>query len=259
MQIPTNFIANSDYPYDQIVYFKDYELTTDGNIHQTITIAHGLGFVPLCFGVWSESQDFEPSYTLLSEGYGPDEMILWVESDDTNIYIRKYHYPHTSGKKLYLKIYAFAPISWTGDCEPTATTSDFLLFNTDLGYSQLIAAGEVQPWPLDSQTPQTGISGEVGKDGFVELSGRSGNVSIYYYEPLQPTVMTWKTTASTGRTELRLNCVFSTYGFATSLYPSVTYNENTGIQNEHAIAINTGTTRTGRANYNDITHFRVYA
>ena len=266
MQIPTNFIANSDYPYDQIVYFKEYELTCDSSNSQTVTIAHGLGFTPLCFGIWSDTDTFTASHSLVKTFTNNTDFMIWVESDDTNIYICKYDYRHAhANQKRYIKIYAFAPISWTGDCEPTATTSDYLLFNTDLGYSQLIAAGEIQPRRLDVQpaepTPeQLGITVEVGKDGFVEVTGRAATVNLYYFDPMTPTAMAWKYDAATNRTTMDLQVVLATKaaGFALVSYPNISYNANTGIQGEHNMAVGTGTTRTGQANYNDITHFRIY-
>ena len=58
MENPNNFLINTDYPLDMIIYYKFYELTTNGSSSQTVTIPHGLGFTPLLFGVWSTTPDF---------------------------------------------------------------------------------------------------------------------------------------------------------------------------------------------------------
>lgn len=260
MQYPTHFIFNSDYPFDMIVYYKFYELTTDSNRYQTISFAHNLGFAPLLFGSWSDKKDFSTAYALLNEAYGADKIQVYVESDENNVYITRYQYTPVPSKKLYLKIYGFAPTSWTGDCAPTSQSSSELLLNTDNAYAPLLAAGAVQPKDLTQGGGQTSkLVAEVGKTGYQEITGRDNPVSLYYQEPLSPTIMLWKTTASTGRTEFRINTIIQSMGISMSAYPSATYNL-AGAQGsgQMAISIETGSSRPGQANYNDITHFRVY-
>jgi hypothetical protein len=263
MENPNNFLINTDYPLDMIIYYKFYELTTDGSSSQTVTIPHGLGFTPLLFGVWSTTPDFAVSHMLVDDGYNLFSAI-YVESDETNVYIQKKEPTPTTGKKRYLKIYGFAPISWTGESEPTAQSNTPLILNTDKQYAPLLAAGMVQPRRLDVQpevpTPeQTGIYGVIGKNGYKEFSGRSANVSLYYQEPVSPTVMMWKTTSSTDRTAQTSNTFFSATGFALRTAPYADFaNAGAAGDGRKALAITVGTTRTGMANYNDIVHFRVY-
>ena len=264
MENPNNFLVNTDYPFDMIVYFKEYEFTTTSSTNQSVTIPHSLGFTPLLFGSWSDKQDFADSFTLLDEAFGADKITLYVEADSSNIYINKYQHDAQPGKKLYLKIYGFAPTTWTGDCEPTANTNSFLLLNTDVSYVPLLAAGAVQPRRLDVlpevPTPeQTGIYAEIGKKGYAEIDGRSATVSLYYQEPISAMVMLWKETASTGRVKPIYNASWTNQGFPVAAAPYATYNSNTGTVGGRALAITIGTTRTGMPNYNDTIHFRVYA
>lgn len=258
-----NFIANTDYPFDMIVYFKRFEFTTTGGYTtQTISFSHGLEFTPLCFGVWSDVEDFAHAWTLERQGYGVGQTAVWVEADGDNIYVNKNN-NNEAGRKIYLKIYGFAPTTWTGDCEPTATTSDFLLMNTDYEYSPLLAAGAVQLRRMDAQEPTpseiNGITLELAKDGYLEASGRAISVIAYYPISLSPMAMTWKTTASTGRTEYVMNCQMLSMGFSTSQPPSVVYTTNSTIQGQNIMTINIGSTRSGLATYDDVIHFRVYA
>ena len=262
MENPNNFLVNTDYPFDMIVYFKECELTSTGSTAQTVTIPHSLGFVPLLFGVWSSSQDYSEVYPLVDDGYFNG---IYVESDENNIYVQQRPMSSSSaGHKYYLKIYGFAPISWTGDCEPTAQTSSQLLLDTDTGYSPLLAAGEIQPRRMDVQpevpTPeQTGIAQTIGLNGFVEITGRCQTASLYYREPIEPQIMIWQTVSSTNRTSLAAKTFFSATGYALRNAPYADFVANTGSPGTGAIAITNGVTRTGMANYNDITHFRVYA
>lgn len=251
MQYPNHFLANTDYPFDMIVYYKYVEYTK-GTSPDSFT--HGLGFAPLVFGCYSNTADFETTNPLC------DDEQCRVESDETNIYIIS---SGASGTKRYIKAYGFAPISWTGECKPTAQSNSALLLDTDNNYSPLIAAGAVQPRRMDSpDTPgeQTGIFEILGKQGYVEITGRASDISLYYQEPISPMVMLWKTTSSTNRTRLTTNCALFESGYGLREAPYASYNvAGTQGDGKMAIAINIGVTRTGMPNYNDTIHFRVYA
>lgn len=261
MQYPTHFIFNSDYPFDMVVYYKYYVFTTNSSTPQTISFDHNLGFAPLLFGIWSYTEDFAKSYPLTDFiTAGSAKIALYVESDATKVYITKEQTNPTSGRKLYAKIYGFAPTTWTGNCKPTAQSSSSLLLDTDLAYSPLLAAGAVNPKDISQGGGQTTtLMGVIGKNGYQEINGRDNPVALYYQEPLSPTVILWKTTASTGKTKLQTNAQFMTMGFANAAYPTASY-ALAGAQGsgEMAIQIQTGASRPGQANYDDITHFRVY-
>lgn len=255
MQYPTHFIFNSDYPFDMIVYYKHLEYTKGTSPTE---FEHHLGFAPLLFGSWSDKADFSTAYTLMNEAKGANGIGAYVESDDSKVYIQVSNL--SSGQKIYLKIYGFAPTTWTGDCKPTAQSSSALLLDTDNNYAPLLAAGAVQPRDLSQGGGQTStLMATIGKAGYQEINGRGGPVSLYYQEPLSPMVMMWKTTASTGKTEFRINVSLISMGINLSVYPAAFYNI-AGAQGsgEMAISIETGSSRPGQANYDDITHFRVY-
>lgn len=258
MENPNNFLINTDYPLDMIVYYKFHSFKTNSSQTQDITIAHSLGFAPLLFGCWSYQQDFSKSFSLLPEAYGDGQLRLSVKSDENNIYIHKYQHSPQSGKTLYLKIYGYAPTTWTGDCEPTSQSNSPLILDSDSRYASLLAAGAVQPFIINPPNPPTQLLQDIGKGEYVEIElTRAGIVNLYYYQPISPVIMTWITTG--GKTELRANSSFSDYGWPQANTPYTTYNSNTGVTGQEALAINIGTTRSGQANYNDIIHFRVYS
>ena len=256
MQYPTHFIFNSDYPFDMIVYYKYLEYTKGTSPTE---LEHHLGFAPLLFGSWSDKEDFSTAYTLATDAYGlvgSDRVSLSVASDDSKVYIKN----GATGKKLYLKIYGFAPTSWTGECKPTAQSNSALLLNTDNNYAPLLAAGAVQPKDLSQGGGQTTtLMAVIGKEGYQEINGRDNPVALYYQEPLSPMLMMWKTTASTGKTEFVINAALHSLGLNMSAYPSASY-ITAGAQGsgQMALQLSTGASRPGQANFDDITHFRVY-
>lgn len=269
MENPNNFLVNTDYPLDMIIYYKYYVLTTTSNKRQSISFPHGLGFTPLVFGSWSSTADFEKTIPfteyskLTSISFAFDDMIS-VEADDTNIYIDIYQYSPQSGRKRYLKIYGFAPTTWTGECAPTAQSNSNLILDTDKKYCPLLAAGAVKPRRLDVMpeppTPeQTGILLVIGKDGYKEASGRAATISCYYQDPISPTIMLWKTTGTTGRTGQAMNALSAKSGFALRNPPYARFGATGTAPGARFIEISAGTTRTGQATYDNITHFRIYA
>lgn len=256
MQLPTHFIANSDYPFDMIIYYKYVEY-----VHGTTPteFEHHLGFAPLLFGQWSETKDFAVSLPYINHPV-LESRSRYVDADDQKIYI---HFDGVgAGAKCWLKIYGFAPITWTGDCAPTAQSNSAILLDTDNNYSPLLAVGAIQPRRLDNpDTPgeQTGIAKDIGKDGLVEVIGRVQDLNLYYSEPLQPMVMLWKTTASTGKTTPAGFTALFGPGYGLRNAPYASYNQ-AGAQGsgKMVLSIYAGITRTGQANYDDVYHFRVY-
>lgn len=256
MENPNNFLVNTDYPLDMIIYYKYHSFKTNSSKTQDITIAHNLGFAPLLFGSWSFNQDFSKAFSLLSDAYGDNQLALSVKSDENNIYIHKYQYSPQQ-KNVYIKIYGYAPTTWTGDCEPTAQSNGPLILDTDNKYASLLAAGAIQPFILNPPNPPTQSANDIGKGEYIEIDGRVATANLYYFDPISPVIMTWLTTD--GKTELKTNASWSSYGFASAAVPYVNYISNTGITGQNALAIFAGTTREGQANYNDIIHFRVYS
>lgn len=255
MENPNNFLVNTDYPLDMIIYYKYHSFKTNTSKNQTITIAHNLGFAPLLFGSWSYNQDFSKSFSLLSGAYGEGKLTLYVTSDENNIYIHKYQYS-PQRKNVYLKIYGYAPTTWTGDCEPTAQSNGPLILNTDSKYASLLSAGAAQPFIINPPNPPTQTYDDIGKGKYVEIDlSRVSTVNLQYYDPVSPVVMLWLT--NDGKTTLTANASFNAYGWPQANPPYATYNDNGS--HGSVLAINIGTTRSGQANYNDIIHFRVYS
>lgn len=193
MQNIQNFIATSDYPFDMITYYATYTLTDDGNNTQTIQFAHNLPYTPLLFGTWGDKEDFS-GYT---GALAPAGMFfsLTAAADSQYVYITKYAYNPTSGDKFYLKIYGFAPLSWTGDCKPTAQSSTSLLLDTDKQYAPLLATGAMKPYNISTPSENTNYTYTIGKGGLIELpiDTQQASLNLLYGGVLAspPSCMLW--------------------------------------------------------------------
>lgn len=193
MQAIEHFLMNSDYPFDMITYYATYEFTEDSSNDRTMSFNHNLPYTPLLFGTWSNKSD--------GSGYtGPlaptgSLYQLFVYSDDTKVYVHRHtgNPSQTVGQKRYLKIYGFAPTTWTGDCAPTAQSSSDFILDTDKSYAPLLASGVIMPSIRGAGQANTNYVYTIGKDGYIEIPIDSQQMSMnFYHSPtIMPNVMLW--------------------------------------------------------------------
>lgn len=256
MQQVANFIANSDYPFDMITYCAKYTLTDDGSNYQEDKFKHNLPYTPLLFGTWGDKEDYSGYTGTLA----PAGMIfsLKVAADSEYVYVYKTAYNPTAGDKFYLKIYGFAPTTWTGDCKPTAQSGTSLLFDTDKEYAPLIASGYMRSYNISAPATNTNYSFTIGKDGMVNIPTDTQQMALnlFYGDSLRdaPKCMLWFESAETGKVEQSGWARFMSTGYPnTQTSPYVMYQSTNG----GLLAINAGM-RTSSQPANTF-HIRVYA
>lgn len=250
----SSFIANSDYPFDMITYYKEYSVTMNDQATQTITFAHNLPYKPLLFGVFSKTPDFASSYTLNNAPLSS----ISVSSDSTNIRLyRTDSFSLWKNKKIYFRIYGFAPITWTGDCAPTARTSSNLLLDTDRQYCPLVCAGAVHPY-LSSGADVPTVAYYLDK-GYTEITGNRMTIDLVYDDVDDLTAMIWLENLTTGYVMTSESPERRTNGGTTFSYPMLQY-----LKDQHLhlypnfLQITTGM-RYSPSDPDYITHFRIYA
>ena len=250
-----SFIANSDYPFDMITYYTPYTLTSNGNNSQTVQFKHNLPYTPLLFGTWNTKED----YTGYSGELAPAGMFMSItaSADSQYVYLTRYNYSPTSGEKFYIRLYGFAPTSWTGDCKPTAQSSGALLLNTDKEYAPLLAEGYIRPYNLNTPQQNTNYSFTIGKDGLIEIptDAQQSALNLFYGGFLNdaPKVMLWLEDADGKITQSGWARFMSTGYPNGQTYPYVMYQATNGGM----ISINTGMRTNSQPETK--THIRVYA
>ena len=141
MSNPTDFLLNTDYEMDKIVYFKSGEFTGSTEFE------HNLSFEPLLFGVWSTDSDFSsPNALCLQDrsmvpgAVDPLSLEAYVRGD--NGHIRIYADGENSGNtKIYYRVYAFEPNGSRGVAPHTSNSAKQFVLNTDYNYRKLKASG----------------------------------------------------------------------------------------------------------------------
>jgi hypothetical protein len=156
MTDPRNFLLNTDYPLDKIVYMTSGSISVPNgtsDITPGVTIPHNLPFIPLAIMLWSNTSDFEVCNESMDLAYatsyfpGPAAgQIYDISADATNLSILRLN-SSGSAKTVYYRIFCFAPSNADIDSVVTATQSvgSNFIINTDYNYMKLVANGILTP------------------------------------------------------------------------------------------------------------------
>lgn len=140
MADPRNFLLNTDYPLDKVVYMDSGEmnLTGGGGAGDSLVFAHGLTFTPLLMGSWSLDSDFSTSKEFFLPTYEDtiNGIYALAFSGDTNITINAIKYS-AGADVLYWRLYAFMPPSVESGAAATSSSADNFILNTDYNYTKL--------------------------------------------------------------------------------------------------------------------------
>ncbi len=136
MANPTDFLLNTDYEMDKIVYYKSGEIMPSDN--EIYVDNFDLGFIPLVFATLSYTEDF--SDTKMSSTIAEDgtTIILQAYSDGVTI---QYKNPNNPNQKLYYRIYGFEPSNSTASVGKTQKDAKQFILNTDYNYCKLYKKG----------------------------------------------------------------------------------------------------------------------
>lgn len=137
---PRDFLLNTDYEMDKVIYFKEGYFTNE------LDIPHDLNFIPLPFGVWSTDKDFS-SVNMIGwkdtdqSAYGGPTPELSVDCYATP---EKFHLSaagNSNNVPLFYRLYAFEPPDSSSNTPHTSKSADNFILNTDYNYLKLFKAG----------------------------------------------------------------------------------------------------------------------
>ena len=132
---PRNFLLNTDYEMDKIIYYKTGSLSIGD---YDVSFSHGLGFTPLLFGVCAFNSDFsDPRPIPYEELPGKN---LSVSADGTKVYLSYVNQDGTPNK-IYYRLYGLEPTNSTADVAYTSGNAENFILNTDYNYCKLQSKG----------------------------------------------------------------------------------------------------------------------
>lgn len=139
--------VNSHYKIPWIVWKRELTVALSGGLdYTTMTIEHGLPFIPLLIGQWSLNSNFYPSYDLAIEtpgytGAGQPPVALLAAATPTLVRLTL---DNRLTDRVYVRLMAYAPPGYTGEVIPVEYSSPFR-FNSHYRYPKIVASGKGSP------------------------------------------------------------------------------------------------------------------
>jgi hypothetical protein len=134
MANPRNFIINTDFSVDHVVYIKDVVVPFSSI---GIEIEHGLGFVPLLMGLYS-TDDWNTSMPIDTPASSGDN-IGNLQTEAIQRVIRLINYGRLN-RPVKARLFGLMPSNVNVDVTPPKIRYSNFNFNTDFNYSKLIKA-----------------------------------------------------------------------------------------------------------------------
>lgn len=205
MTNPRNFLLNTDYPLDKVVYITTGSIVVPNGTNSTLTlVAHSLPFTPLPMLQWSNTADFTITNEFRDSQYNSNSFTTGVgqyynvTANGTNIYIDRYNFSGSS-QTVYYRISCFAPSNASVDSLVpfTSTSGSEFILNTDNNYMKLGFSGILTTVANTfthniGYAPRAFIWGNSG--GFLtrlvsaqELGGGAGTAGVH----ITPTQLVW--------------------------------------------------------------------
>ena len=145
---PDDFLLNTDYEMDKIIYFKEGKFTPGQ--YGRVEIPHNLGIAPLVTGVWSKNADFSEPHTFsgVSGVVDPSSnsyvtASISCASDDSKITLTQFSGPISAQTyfQFYVRIMGFEPSGSHKSLPKTSQNANKFTLNTDYNYLKLYKAG----------------------------------------------------------------------------------------------------------------------
>lgn len=184
---PRKFIVETqDYPMDFICFYEEGTTVAASGYYNTLNFTHGLGFAPLCFGVFSadNSTNWEPMTGWGVPGADDYGQVYSDSSNVTAIITNESGISHT----YRYRIWGIMPSTASKDVTIPPGSSAWRL-NTLKNYSKLVSAGRVPATTGSTFTVATHDLGYVPEVmTWIELtSGRVVLFNLEYWGNYLPT------------------------------------------------------------------------
>lgn len=140
-----DFLYNSDDNIDKVILYKETTISSG----QSLSIPHGLGFIPLVFGVWSSTSDFTTCHPIGEIG---NWAYVGVAANSTSVDLN-----YVGSGTVYVRIYGLMPTDQEGNAPNATSGVNGLIFSSDYNYTKLYMSGVT-----NSETGTSTISHNLG-------------------------------------------------------------------------------------------------
>ena len=135
---PKDFLLNTDYEMDKVIYFTEGKVNTADEYQKKIS--HNLGFAPLVFGVCSFNANYSDPRTIPYD-YQTQSTTVYFYARATDKDIRLEFGDFSGGRTIYYRIYGFEPSDSRAKIGATSKYAKRFILNTDYNYCKLYKKG----------------------------------------------------------------------------------------------------------------------
>lgn len=174
---PRNFVLNTDYEMDKIIYFTEGSLNSG---QYDVSLPHSLGFAPLIFGVCAFNADFsDPRSIPYNNQTSTDFVAFDADASSTDVKV-SFNTSNGVPAKAYYRIYGFEPSDVTASIAGTSGNATKFILNTDYNYCKLYQKGVINASNVTTITHNFGYLPQVMAWG--ESGGKifSANLADWY-------------------------------------------------------------------------------
>lgn len=160
-----DFLLNSDYPIDKIVFLREVQIPVSANTNFSETIAHKLGSTPFCNAVFSTdgwNTTYQSGAQEMDDSGQSFIKKFVVASDESNVYIKGV--TNISGT-VAVRVWGVfqEDNTYNVDAPPTSANTSFII-NSDYNYPSLVKDGVV-----DATSSPVSIEYKLGYIPFTDL------------------------------------------------------------------------------------------
>lgn len=155
---PRQFLLNTDYEMDKIIYFVEGSLNSG---QYDVSIPHSLGFAPLIFGICAFNSDFSDGRGIPYIYQTPSDFVAF-EARATNTDVKvSFNTANGTPAKVYYKICGLEPAGSTATLPATSGNAEKLIINTDYNYCKLYRKGAINASDVTTITHNFGYIPQV--------------------------------------------------------------------------------------------------
>lgn len=139
---PREFLLNTDYEMDKIIYFAEGELNSG---QYDVPLTHNLGFAPLIFGVCAFNSSFSDSRSIPYNYQTSSDFVSFTARASNSDVKISYNTANGTPAKIYYRLYGFEPADSHAKVGATSKYAQNFILNTDYNYCKLYKKGTTTP------------------------------------------------------------------------------------------------------------------
>lgn len=153
---------STDTPIDKIVGLYSGSFTIAAGMFNSVDVAHGLPFIPLVMGNWTNNASWNTAYEFESgpiappNNYSPFLYGITVTANSQNIIVFGTNYISSSPVTVHYRLFVFAPSNQTNaEISETSSIAESFYMNSEYNYTKLLGSGIIPKGTVTGSSTET--------------------------------------------------------------------------------------------------------